>query len=267
MAEVLVTGGTGVLGSKLVPALRAAGHSVRVLSRQPGEGQPGEVRMVGDLATGAGLAEAVRGAELVVHAATAARGDTSAVDVEGTRRLVVASRESGVEHLLYVSIPGVDRISLGYYRAKHAAEQIVAAAAVPYTTVRASQFHPLIGVLLRTAHRGPLLPVPADWRVEPVAVREVADHLARRLVEPPAGGVEEFGGPETREVVDLARGWLAARGERGYVLPVVFPGRLSKAVRAGANLVAPTAPRGTITWSAWLASPDAAAEVAQYTKH
>jgi uncharacterized protein YbjT (DUF2867 family) len=259
MAEVLVTGGTGVLGSKLVPALRAAGHSVRVLSRQPGEG-----RLVGDLGTGAGLAEAVSGAELVVHAASAGRGNSWATDVEGTRRLAVASRDAGVGHLLYVSIPGVDRIPYGYYRAKHAAEEIVAASAVPYTVVRASQFHPLIAVLLRTMHRGPVLAVPADWRVEPVAVRDVAEHLARRLAEPPAAAVEEFGGPETWVVADLARSWLASRAERGYVLPVAFPGGLSRAMRAGANLVPPTAPRGTMTWSAWLASPDAAAEGAQY---
>jgi uncharacterized protein YbjT (DUF2867 family) len=259
MAEVLVTGGTGVLGSKLVPALRAAGHSVRVLSRRPGEG-----RLVGDLTTGAGLAEAVQGVELVVHAASATRRVTWATDVEGTRRLVVASRDAGVGHLLYVSIPGVDRIPLRYYQAKHAAEQIIAASTLPYTVVRASQFHPLIGFLLGMAHRGPLLPVPADWRVEPVAVRDVADHLTRRLTEPPAGTVEEFGGPEAREVADLARSWLAVRGDRGYVLPVVFPGGVSKAVRSGANLVAPTAPRGTITWSAWLATPEAAAEAAQY---
>lgn len=259
MAEVLVTGGTGVLGAKLVPALRAAGHSVRVLSRRPGEG-----RLVGDIATGAGLAAAVGGVEFVVHAASAGRGDSWTTDVEGTRRLAVASREAGVGHLLYVSIPGVDRIPYDYYRAKLAAEQIIAAAAVPYTVVRASQFHPLIGVLLRSVHRGPLLPVPADWRAEPVAVADVAEHLTRRLAQPPAGGVEEFGGPETWVVADLARSWLTSRGERGYVLPVAFPGKLSRAMRAGANLVGPMAPRGTLTWSAWLASADAAAEVSQY---
>jgi uncharacterized protein YbjT (DUF2867 family) len=260
MAEVLVTGGTGVLGSKLVPALQAAGHSVRVLSRRPGEG-----RVVGDLATGAGVAEAVAGCAAVVHAATAARGDTWATDVEGTRRLAVASRDAGVGHLLYVSIPGVDRIPYSYYRAKHAAEEIIAASAVPYTVVRASQFHPLIGFLFRAAHRGPLLPVPAGWRVEPVAARDVAGHLTGLVAQPPAAGVVKYGGPETREVADLARSWLAARGERGYVLPVAVPGGLSKAVRAGANLVGPDAPRGTVTWSAWLASPDAEAELAQYT--
>lgn len=262
MAEVLVTGGTGVLGSALVPALRAAGHSVLVLSRQPGEG-----RVTGDLRTGAGLAQAVAGREIVLHAASAGRGgDLWATDVEGTRRLAVAGRDAGVGHLLYVSIPGVDRIPVGYYRAKYAAEQVVAAAGLPFTVLRAAQFHPLLAALLGALHRGPLLPVPADWRVEPVAVGDVAGHLVRRLAQPPAGAVEEFAGPATVAVAELARALLAAHGERGYVLPVGFGGKLSRAVRAGANLVGPAAGRGTLSWHAWLATPDAAAETARYRR-
>src|SRR5512142_412598 len=121
MATLLVTGGTGVLGSVAVPALQEAGHAVRVLSRSPEDG-----RVVGDLATGAGLAEAVTGAEVIVHAASSPRADVREVDVEGTRRLVAVARDAGAQHLLYVSIPGVDRIAVPYYRAKAAAEQIVA---------------------------------------------------------------------------------------------------------------------------------------------
>lgn len=259
MAEVLVTGGTGVLGSKLVPALRSAGHTVRVLSRRPDDG-----RVVGDLTTGAGLAEAVRGAEVVVHAASAFGKALWATDVEGTRRLAVASREAGVGHLLYVSIPGVDRIPYGYYRAKHAAEEIVAASGVPYTVLRAAQFYPLIGWLLRTMHRTPLLVLPRDWRVQPVSVRDVAGHIVGLVAAGPANGIVEFAGPDTFEAADLARSWLSARGERGYVLPVPVPGGLSNAIRSGANLVGPDAPRGTGTWSEWIGSADATEELGRY---
>jgi uncharacterized protein YbjT (DUF2867 family) len=202
----------------------------------------------------------------VLHAATAARGETWQTDVEGTRRLAVAARDAGVRHLLYVSIPGVDRIPLGYYRAKYAAEQVLGASGLPVTVVRAAQFHSLVAALLGMAHRGPLLPVPAGWRIEPVAVRDVAEHLSRRLADPPSGGVEEFAGPAAVEVAELARTLLTARGERGYVLPVPVPGRVGGAFRSGANLVGPAATRGRLSWPAWLATPDAVAETARYRR-
>ena len=256
MPVVLLTGGTGMLGSALAPALQQAGHQVRVLSRRPGHG-----RMVGDLATGSGLADAVPGAELVLHAATSSLRDPWGTDVAGTARLVVACREAGVRHLLYVSIPGVDRIPYGYYRAKFAAEQVIAAAGVPYTTVRVAQFHPLVASLLRTLRRRtPVLPVPAGWRIEPVAVRDVAAHLAARVGQPPAAGIEEFGGPETLDVADAARTWLEVTGQRGYVVPAPVPGGFGRAFRSGLNLVGPTAPRGALTWREWLRSPAAATE-------
>src|SRR5690242_9260637 len=102
MSTVLVTGSTGDLGAALVPALRAAGHKVRAMSRTEGDVQA-------DLATGAGLTEAVAGCEVVVHAASDPAGDPQATDVAGTRRLVETCQAEGVSHLLYVSIVGVDR--------------------------------------------------------------------------------------------------------------------------------------------------------------
>lgn len=248
MAEVVVTGGTGVLGRELVPALRAAGHGVRVLSRQPGEGA-----VVADLGSGTGLGPAVAGADVVVHLASAPRGDFWTVDVGGTRALAVAAREAGVGHLVYVSIPGVDRVPYAYYHAKYAAEQVVAAAGVPCTVLRATQFHPFAAALLTRVGRGPVLPVGAGWRFQPVDPGDVAAHLVERVGAGPAGGVVEFGGPEVLDVADLARGWLAARGGGGRVVPVPVPGGFSRAVRDGGLLAGPDAPRGTVTWARWLA--------------
>src|SRR4051795_5078548 len=230
--DVLVTGATGSLGQQLVPHLTGAGHSVRQMSRR-GAG-PGGVR--GDLATGSGLPAAAAGAELVVHAASDPRGDVWQADVAGTRRLVQALDRERLRHLVFVSIVGVDRIPYGYYHAKFAAEQVLLASGLPVTLVRITQFHTFVDQLLATARRGPVLPVPMGWRVQPVDVGEAAAHVAEVAGQPPAGDVVEFGGPEELVVADIARAWAAAREPGAHVVATPVPGRLSAAFREGAAL-------------------------------
>ncbi|WP_346623350.1 NAD(P)H-binding protein [Blastococcus montanus] len=245
--DVLVTGGTGRLGQDLVPRLREDGHRVRQMSRR-GTG-PGGVR--GDLATGRDLGIALAGAEVVVHAASDPRGDPWEVDVAGTRRLVEAVDRSLLRHLVYVSIVGVDRIPLGYYRAKYAAEQVLLASGLPVTLVRVTQFHHFVDGLLATARRGPLLPVPMGWRVRPVDVADAAAHLAGLATAPAAGAVVEFGGPQEHSVADLARSWAALRAPTARVVATPVPGRLGAAVRDGGALPA-RGGRGGRTWEEYL---------------
>jgi uncharacterized protein YbjT (DUF2867 family) len=119
--------------------------------------------------------------------------------------------------------------------------------------------------MLGMLHRGPLLAVPRGWRMQPVAVGDVAGHLADRVTAAPAGGIEEMAGPETGTLAEFARTMLEVRGETGRVLEVPVPGRLSRAVRAGAGLVGPAATRGSLAWRDWLSLPEAATETAAYT--
>jgi uncharacterized protein YbjT (DUF2867 family) len=230
--DALVTGGTGRLGRRLIEPLQAAGHTVRQMSRR-GTG-PGGVR--GDLSTGLDLAQAVAGAELVVHAASDAQGNPWETDVAGTRRLVQAVDRDRLKHLVYISIVGVDRIPYGYYRAKYAAEQVLLASGLPVTLLRVTQFHDFVDFLLSTARRGPVLPVPMGWRVQPVDVGEVAAHIAQVVGRPPAGGVVEYGGPEEVAAADLARAWAAAREPSTHVVATPIPGKLSASVRDGGAL-------------------------------
>ena len=227
-----MTGGTGRLGQLLPDPLRAAGHTVRQMSRR-GTG-PGGVR--GDLATGRDLAAAVRGAELIVHAASDSRGDPWQVDVAGTRRLVEAVDRGILRHLVYVSIVGVDRIPFGYYRAKFAAEQVLLASGLPVTLLRITQFHGFVDSLLNTARRGPVLPVPMGWRVQPVDVGEAAAQIVDVVSRPAAGGVVEYGGPEELTAADVARAWAGARAPGTHVVATPVPGKLSAAFRDGAAL-------------------------------
>jgi uncharacterized protein YbjT (DUF2867 family) len=248
MAEVLVTGGTGTLGRVLVARLREQGHVPRVLSRCPGPG-----RWTGDLETGAGVTDALRGVDAVVHAAS-----RPGHDVAQARTLLEAVRAAGVPHLVFVSIVGVDRMPLGYYRDKVRVEQMIADAGVPWTVQRATQFHDLLATLLGVVGRSPVLPVLAGARFQPVDVRDVAGRLATVVLGPPAGRAPDLGGPQVRSMADLARAWATATGRRRAILPVSLPGRLARAVLEG-GLLAPEHADGRITFEEYLATRSAAA--------
>lgn len=248
---ILVTGGTGTLGRHVVWRLLEDEHEVRVLSRHtrpPSDRTPTEwVR--GDLRSGRGLREALAGVDAVVHCATTrGRGDVAA-----TRRLVEAARDVGRPHLVYVSIVGIDRLpGFFYYAAKLACERLVEESGLPWTTLRATQFHELVVQLVRAQR---WLPVTATLgggvRLQPVAAREVGERLGRLAVGEPAGRVPDMGGPEIRPVVELTRRARQAAGRRRPVVPVRLPGRTFRAVREGA-LLAPDHADGTITFEDFL---------------
>ena len=156
--------------------------------------------------------------------------------MDGTRRLVQAARRAGDPHLVYVSIVGVDRIPLTYYRAKVDSERDVALSGLPWTTLRATQFHEFTADLLARLTRLPVVPAPHGWRFQPVDVREVADRLVAAADVGPAGRLPDVGGPEVLTVADLAQAYLTATGRRRPVVPLPVPGRFSAAFRAGGNL-------------------------------
>ncbi len=246
MSTVLVTGSTGDLGAALVPALREAGHKVRAMSRTDGDVQA-------DLATGVGLTEAVAGCEVVVHAASDPAGDPQATDVAGTRRLVQTCRAEGVKHLVYVSIVGVDRNPLPYYVAKLDAERTVARAGVPYSIVRAAQFHEFIaGLLTQRLRRGPILFLPAGFAAQPVAVCDLAQYLLDAIDAGPSGAIAEFVGPERLSGREILHAWRAAGRRAGPVLPLWGRNGAAKAFRMKSNIGSPDAVRGQIGWAQWL---------------
>jgi uncharacterized protein YbjT (DUF2867 family) len=228
MTTTLVTGATGALGAPTVTRLRAAGHDVRALSRRSGPGLT-----TGDLLTGAGIQEAVAGADTVVHLATGPRGRG---DVEKTRTLLRAAGGAGVRHLVLVSIVGIDDVPLAYYRDKVVVERLVRESGLGYSILRATQFHSLVEALFTVQRRSPVVLAPS-FPLQPIAVEDVADRLVELAGDAPAGRVADIGGPEQRGVPDLARLWARATGTRRPVLPLSLPGKLFAAYRAGSALV------------------------------
>lgn len=254
--NVLVTGGTGILGRCLVERLTVEGHRVRVLSRNPsGARFPGvDVETSrGDLRDPASLAAALakkEATEAVVHCASDVTSPTD-VDVHGTAHLLTAMRQVGVPHLVHVSIVGVDRVPLRYYRAKRQVESIIEAQEVPWTIQRATQFHPFLDALLIRQARYPVLTCPRGLRYQPIAVGDVADRLVQHVNSGPAGNAPDIAGPEVLPVKALATTWLRARHQRRPLLAVPFPGRLGRAFGDGANLAPDRASEGP-SWGAYL---------------
>ena len=255
-APILLTGGTGTLGRLVVPLLREAGYDVRVLSRRDHEARDGIEFVTGDLATGQGIETAVDGVETIVHCAGSTKGDE-----DKARTLVEAARAAGKPHLVYISVVGADRVPVvsgvdramfGYFAAKLGAEQVVADSGLPWTTLRATQFHDLMLMTVRAMAKLPVVPVSSGFRVQPVDTGEVAARLVELALGEPAGLVPDLAGPRTYTMKELVRSYLDAAHLHRLTMPVRMPGKAAGAYRAGANL-APDRAVGRRTWEEFLA--------------
>jgi uncharacterized protein YbjT (DUF2867 family) len=244
VTTTLVTGATGTLGVPTVARLREAGHDVRALSRGRGPDLT-----TGDLLTGAGIRETVAGADTVLHLATGRRGKG---DVEATRTLLEAAKAARVRHLVLISIVGIDDIPLTYYRDKVVIEQLVRESGLPYSILRATQFHSFVEALFTAQRRSPIIVAP-KFPLQPIAVEEVADRLVELASSTPAGRVADIGGPEQQDLPDLSRSWALATGTRRPVVPLPLPGKTVAAYRAGFALV-PGPPYGRLTFAEHLAA-------------
>ena len=252
-SPILVTGGTGTLGRLVVARLRDAGCEVRVLSRSTREAEDGIEFMAGDLATGEGIEAAVDGAGTIMHLAGGPKSDE-----DKARNLVRAASRAGTRHLVYISVVGADlipvasRAMFGYFASKRAAERIVADSGLPFTILRATQFHDLILTVAQQMAKLPAVPLPAGFRVQPVEADEVAARLVELALGEPAGLVPDMGGPRVYGAAELLRGYLRATQRRRPIVPLWLPGKAARVFRAGANL-APEQAVGRRTWEEFLA--------------
>jgi uncharacterized protein YbjT (DUF2867 family) len=164
-------------------------------------------------------------------------------------------------HLVYISVVGADRVPVlsrvdralfGYFASKRAAERVVAESGLPWTTLRATQFHDLMLMVARQLAKLPVIPVPAGFRFQPIDADEVATRLVELALGKPAGLVPDIAGPRVYGMADLIRSFLQVRGKRRLIMPIRIPGAAARAVRNGANL-APERAVGHRTWEDFLA--------------
>jgi len=202
--KIVVIGGSGLIGRNLVKRLREGGHDA--VAASPASGV--------DTLTGAGLAEALKGAQVVVDVTNSPSFEDAAVlkfFETSARNLLPAEAAAGVGHHVALSVVGADRApDSGYMRAKVAQEKAIKAATVPYTIVRATQFFEFIGAIADGSTEGKTVRLPPAL-MQPIAANDVAAALADISVGRPLNGTIEVAGPEAIRMDELARRFLSAK--------------------------------------------------------
>ena len=243
--RIVVIGGTGLIGSKLVTKLRADGHDA--LAASPGTGV--------DIITGEGLAEALQGAEVVVDVSNAPDwGDAAVMDFFQTsaRNILAAEAVARVGHHVALSVVGTDHLQAsGYFRAKLAQEEALKAASIPCTILRATQFFEFIASIADSGTRDGTVTLPPVL-FQPEAADDVAATLADCAQSAPVNGTIELGGPERLRLDEFVRRFLSAKDDPRQVVTNVHAPYYGIEVDEGALVPGDGARIGAIRFADWL---------------
>jgi uncharacterized protein YbjT (DUF2867 family) len=244
--NIVVIGGSGLIGSKLTERLRAAGHEI--LPASPNTGV--------NTVTGEGLGEALAGVQVVVDLANSPSFEDDAVleffETSG-RNLLAAEAAAGVRHHLALSVVGADRLpDSGYLRAKIAQEDLIKASGTPYTILRSTQFLEFIGRIAESAAEGDVIRL-SPALLQPIAADDVVAALADLVVGPPLNTTVEIAGPEACPLDKLARKLLAARGDTREVVADVHARYFGTELDDRSLTPGPNPRLGSTRFEEWLA--------------
>ncbi|MBO9524292.1 MAG: NAD(P)H-binding protein [Nocardioidaceae bacterium] len=244
--RIAVVGATGQVGAPAAEALERAGHEVVRVSRSAGV----------DIETGAGLAEALAGVDAVIDASnTPAQDEAEVVAFFGsaTRNLLAAEQQAGVGHHVLLSIVGIDKDQdVPHYAGKREQERLVTAGPVPWSVVRATQFHELAARVASWSEADGVARI-APLLVQPVHPAEVGQVLAEVAAGAPLNALLDVAGPQTEDFVDMARRTYAARGQEITLVPT-WQGAFDTSMAGEVLLPGPDARIMTGTFEDWLAS-------------
>jgi len=209
--KIIVIGGTGLIGTKVVKGLREKGHEV--VAASPSQG----INSV----TGEGLAEALVGAQVVVDVSNSPSWEDKAVlefFEKSERNLAAAEAAAGVGHHVALSVVGTDRmLASGYFRAKMAQENLIKASKIPFTIVRATQFFEFVGAIAQFSTEGATVRLPSAL-MQPIVSDDVAAALADVAIAEPLNDTVEVAGPEPIRMDELVRRFLSAKGDPRKVI-------------------------------------------------
>jgi uncharacterized protein YbjT (DUF2867 family) len=244
--RIAVAGATGHIGALTVAALERDGHEVVRISRSLGV----------DLLTGAGLDGVLTGVDAVVDATNAAATDRAATEAyfgTTTRNLLAAEQRAGVRHHVLLSIVGIAQVDgNAHYAGKRQQERLVAAGPVPWTIVPATQFHDFAAMVAGWTERDGVATI-APLLVQPIAPADIADVLAEIAAGEPRGRYVDVAGPETQDLVDMARRTHEVRGRRVRLVPT-WSGLFGTSMAGDVLLPGEGARIAPTTFDEWLAA-------------
>lgn len=260
MNKIVITGGSGVLGSALAKKLQEQNLDFLTVSRSRSKtnhySQTTKVLdlpwQYADLRTSEGLDEALTGRDTVFHLASIPKQtNNDHPEIKLMQNLLKASKNKGVRHLIYISIVGVDKIPLPYYRAKLEAEQILARSGVPYTILRATQFHPFLDAIMGLLLKWPVGLAPKKFKVQPISIEAVVQELIHIGEMEPQHKVLNIGGPEVLNFGEVAKLWQEYHDTSKPVINIPIIGKLMKTVANG-GLLCDEKSFDSITWETYL---------------
>ena len=245
--KIVVIGGTGLIGSKLIALLRQRGHEAVAASPNTGV----------NTLTGEGLAAALAGAQVVVDVANSPSFEDAAVmhffQTSG-RNLLAAEAAAGVQHHVALSVVGTERLQgSGYFRAKLVQEQLIEASGLPFTIVRATQFMEFLPAIAQSGGEGDALRLPVA-HLQPIAAQDVALAMADATLGAPVNGMVEVGGPERAGMAAMVERYLRATGDTRTVVADAAAPYFGVPVDDGSLTTGPGARLGAITLDTWLAA-------------
>jgi uncharacterized protein YbjT (DUF2867 family) len=231
--KILVTGATGQLGSALLRQLKDSDYEVKLTSRRKPE-NIGDINWVySDLLSGEGLEEAIKDIDVVIHAATSPMKNSEIIDVTGFGKFL--DKLENIKHFIYPSIVGIEDIPMKYYKHKLEAEALLKNSAVPYSIVRATQFHSFVESLLLSKPLFNRYIIPGNMKFQSVDVDEFANHLTSLIDLEPQGKIDDFGGPQIMTLREMAEQKIKINNEKNKVFSFSLPGNLYRALVEGKN--------------------------------
>lgn len=254
MMDILITGASGTLGTQLCNVLHENNISFRAAGRSKPK-LPYDVEYCKmDLDTGEGFSEALNGIKYIFHLASGTSRRNIKTDAEKTESLIAASGQRQISHFIYISIVGIDKIPYSYYIDKLNSEEKIIHSGLPYTILRATQFHEFIDLVFAKLTRFPIGLVPKQFKIQPVETRTVAAELFKIYQSGPQNKIINTGGPEILTLGEMVKPWLKAKNRKKIIVNFPWFGKTAEALKKGYNTCDETA-SGSITWKQYLGIP------------